>query len=171
MMKATTWRRLRGTVENCRQFGAPLAASIALAQCSTVPPDVASAPMPPANYAALVANNLKTFKGFADYTDFQISALRWVHVATGWSWLTCVRYLDHGKQRYYSYFISGNSVDGRYDVRADRCRTQQYTPLNVTTGAIEAPATSSPPAPGVPPTTSSLPPPSAAPTMMQGPIY
>jgi len=160
MMKATTWQRLRRTVGRRRQVAAFLAASTMLAQCSAVPRDDATPAAPPQNYGALVANTLKTFKGFADYSDFQISSPRWVHTMTGWNWLTCVRYADHGRQRFYSFFISGNAVaNGRYDVRTDRCGAQQYAPLNLTSGAIEAPATSPQPAPG------------AAPAITQGSIY
>ena len=78
---------------------------------------------PPPNYGVLVANTLKGFKDFSSYGNFQISGLRWVHVATGWNWLVCVRYVDHGQRRTYSFFIKDNVVvNGRYDVRTDRMR-------------------------------------------------
>lgn len=160
-MKATTWQRMHGMVKPCLLQGAALlAASTMLAHCSAIAPDDTTQPAPPSNYGALVSGALKGFNGFADYSDLQISALRWVHAATGWNWLTCVRYLDHGRQRFYAFFISGNAVvNARYDVRTDRCAAQQYTPFNAATGAVEAPA--------MPPQPASA----AAPTLLQGPIY
>jgi hypothetical protein len=159
MMKATQWQWLCRSAEHCLRIVAFSLAAMALVQCSSVPPDNATQAAPPENYGTLVANNLKSFKGFADYGNIQISGLRWVHAATGWNWLTCVRYVDHGRQRFYAFFISGNAVvKGRYDVRTDRCGEQQYSPLNVTTGAIASPAMSPSP-------------PGTAPARMQGPIY
>lgn len=111
-----------------------------LAACSSVPADNPSEPPPPANYGRVVAGALKKFKDFQSYSNFQISGLRWVHAATGWSWLICVRYDEGGLARFYSFFLDGDTVaNARYDVRTDRCPAQQYAPFDVTTGTIGAP--------------------------------
>lgn len=116
------------------------AAAIVLAQCSSLPAADPTQPMPPANYGTLVANALKAFKNIATYSNIQISPVRWVHVETGWNWLTCVRYEDHGATRFYSFFIDGNSiVNARYDVRTDQCAAQQYVPFDITTGTVGRP--------------------------------
>jgi hypothetical protein len=113
---------------------------ILFAQCSYVPPQTATMPEPPAHYGALISTALSAFKGFADYRNFQISNLRWVDATTGWGWLACVRFDDHGRERYYSFFIVGNAiVNARYDVRTDQCAAQQYLPFDVTTGTVGTP--------------------------------
>jgi len=119
------------------QAAALLGASIVLGHCSAVPPENSAQPAAPAGYGALISDVLKKFKDFSGYSNFAISELRWVHAATGWSWLTCVRYDDHGRQRFYSFFIDDNTVvNARYDVRTDQCGAQQYVPFDVTTGAV-----------------------------------
>jgi hypothetical protein len=145
MMKATTWQ-WAGMARSClfksclSRAAALFGASIMLAQCSVVPPEDATQPAPPANYGVLIANALKAFNGFAGYSDFQISALRWVHAAAGWSWLSCVRYDDHGRKRFYAFFINDKSViNARYDVRTDQCDAQQYVPFDVATGTVGSP--------------------------------
>jgi hypothetical protein len=140
-MTATTWRRARPAAP---APGSPiavlLAATILLAQCGVALPEDATVPPPPANYGVLIANSLKGFKSLPNYSNFQISPLRWVHAETGWNWLTCLRYDDHGATRFYAFFIAGNSiVNSRYDVRTDRCAAQQYVPFDVTTGNVGSP--------------------------------
>ncbi len=116
-------------------------ASIILTNCSAVPAENAAEPPAPPNYGVLVSNTLKGFKDFPSYGNFEISGLRWVHVATGWNWLTCVRYDDRGQRRTYSFFIRDNVVvNGRYDTLTDACGVQEYAPLDVTTGAIRSAA-------------------------------
>ncbi len=141
-MKATKWRPAARLPKCCTsQTAALLAASIVLAHCSAVPPEDPTQPAPPANYGALVSTALKGFKGFADYSNFGISGLRWIHAASGWSWLTCVRYVDHGQQRFYTFFINGNTVvNARYDVRTDQCAAQQYVPFDAAAGTVGSPA-------------------------------
>jgi hypothetical protein len=140
-MKATTWRHLRPRrvrAKSCLlRAAALLAAVVVLAQCTAVPPDDPAQPAPPGDYGKIVADALKKFKDFSSYGGFQISALRWVHAETGWSWLTCVRYSDHGRQVFYSFFINGNAIsNARYDVRTDHCAAQQYLPFDVNSGTI-----------------------------------
>lgn len=163
MMKARTWRQRCPTrPHRTTKIAALLTAMLASAQCSTVPLESSAQQAAPANYSALVSTNLKSFKGFSGYSNFAISGLRWVHPTTGWSWLACVRFDDHGRQLYYAFFIKDNLiVAGRYAVRTDQCRAQPYQPLNVASGAIEAPAVATQPAPGT----------EGGPRMMQGPIY
>jgi hypothetical protein len=170
-MTATTWRLGRvfaGRVFTGRVFAgrafadhslastglqlvALLSAVLVLAQCSAVPLANATQPPPPANYGALVASTLRAVKGFAGYSDFQISGLRWVHTANGWNWLACVRFADHGRQNFYALFLdAGGVISSRYDVRTDRCAAQQYAPLDLATGTIAAPLTAQPQSPGAP---------------------
>jgi hypothetical protein len=162
-MKAATWRSPGWTAHSGKSpTAAVLAASIMLAQCAAVPVENATQPAPPATYGLLIANQLKTFKGFADYSSFAISGLRWIDTATGWSWLACVRYLDHGRQRYYSFFIKDAAVvNSRYDVRTDQCPAQQYAPFDVATGTVAAAVIPEQPAPG----------PLSPAMMLQQPIY
>lgn len=144
-MTATTWRRGRGTANTGLQFAALLSAALALAQCSAVPLENATQPPPPANYGALAASTLRGIKGFAGYSDFQISGLRWAHTASGWNWLACVRFVDRGRQRFYTFFLDAGGVIGsRYDVRTDQCAAQQYAPLDLPTGTIAAPLMAQP---------------------------
>lgn len=140
-MTATTWRSAGGMAKSRVLLAAALlAAPIVLAQCSSALPEDPTQPAPPANYGARIAAALRGFKNFASYSNLQISPLRWVHAATGWSWLTCVRYNDNGLARFYAFFIDSNAiVNARYDVRTDQCAAQQYVPFDVTTGAVRAP--------------------------------
>jgi hypothetical protein len=129
-MKATTWRR-----------AAPVTAGLLLSACSAVPlTGNAAPPASPANYGVLVGNTVRGFNGYAAYSNFEISGPRWVHVSTGWNWLTCVRYYDRGQRRTYVFFIdSGAVVASRYSVLSDQCGAQQYLPLDATTGTVTAP--------------------------------
>jgi hypothetical protein len=140
-MTATKWRRSRTlAAPSTMQIAAMAGASIALAHCAAMPAENPAQPPPPADYGSLVAGALKKFKNFSDYSNFAISELRWVHADAGWSWLTCVRYTDRGRQRFYSFFIAGNSlVDSRYDVRTDQCPVQHYLPFDPASGSVGTP--------------------------------
>jgi hypothetical protein len=98
----------------------------------------ASGPDPSSN--TMVANLIKeSFKDYASYEDFEISAYRWVHSPHGWVWLTCVRYEDKGRRRTYAVFIKGHEIaDNRYAVRSDACDGQTYTPFTLLSGAKPA---------------------------------
>jgi hypothetical protein len=133
-MKARTWRR-------AARFTA-VAAVMLLSACSVVPlTRNAAPPASPANYGVLAGNALRGFTGYAGYSNFEISAPRWVHAETGWNWLTCVRYRDRGQRRTYAFFFdNGAIVTSRYGVLADGCGAQQYLPFDAATGAVTAPA-------------------------------
>ena len=141
-MRATTWQRIR----TCwlSQAATLLAAAIILAACSSVPIENPTEPAPPANYGKAIAETLRKFKDFATYRNFQISGLRWVHAATGWNWLVCVRYDDRGLARYYAFYLDDSNAvaNARYDVRIDRCPAQQYVPFDATTGTVGIPTPS-----------------------------
>jgi hypothetical protein len=109
-MTATTWRPGRVMASSGLQFAALLSAALVLAHCSAVPLANATQPPPPANYGALVAGTLRGIKGFAGYSDYQISGLRWAHTASGWNWLACVRFADHGRQHFYTLFLDAGGV-------------------------------------------------------------
>jgi hypothetical protein len=130
-MKAITWRK-----------AAPVTTAMLLSACSAVPlTGNATSPASPANYGALVGNALRSFNGYVAYSNFEISAPRWVHAATGWNWLTCVRYYDRGQRRTYVFFIDdGAVISARYDVLTDQCGAQQYLPFDAATGTITAAA-------------------------------
>lgn len=112
-------------------------AALGLAHCSALPPDYAATPEMPPAYGTLISQSLRPYSSFASYTDFEISGPRWVHADSGWNWLVCLRYDDHGRRRYYSFLIANNKVvAARYDILTDRCGAQQYVPFDTTTGAI-----------------------------------
>jgi hypothetical protein len=137
-MRATTWQRIRANY--LPRAAALLAAAITLAACSSVPVDNPTESAPPANYGKAIAEALRKFKDFSTYRNFQVSGPRWVHAATGWSWLVCVRYDDRGLARFYAFFLDDNTVaNARYDVRTDHCPAQQYVPFDVTTGTVGVP--------------------------------
>ncbi|HVU42156.1 MAG: hypothetical protein WB624_26100 [Xanthobacteraceae bacterium] len=162
-MTATTWRHSRALASAGLQLAILMSAALALAQCSAVPLASATQPPPPANYGALVATTLRGIKGFAGFSDFQISGLRWAHSASGWNWLACVRFADRGRQHFYTLFLdAGGVISSRYDVRTDQCAAQQYAPLDLATGAIAAPLMTQPQTGGA------APPPSFT---LQQPIY
>lgn len=140
-MKATTWQRARRAAPlPALPAVALLAAATLLAQCTVALPEDTAQPAPPVNYGALVAKSLKNFKNLTNYSNFQISAPRWVHAETGWNWLACLRYDDHGVTRFYAFFIDGDKiVNARYDVRTDACPAQQYVPYDITTGTVGMP--------------------------------
>jgi hypothetical protein len=90
-------------------------------------------------YTKLVANHIRTtFKAYTAYEAYEISGPRWVHAIRGWSWLACVRFQDHGRQRTYAMFIkNGAVVDSRYAVRTDDCDLQAYAPFDPSSGAMQ----------------------------------
>jgi hypothetical protein len=98
--------------------------------------DVASAAQPP--YPSLVANYLKSsLKDRASFDAFEISAPRWVHSTKGWTWLTCVRFQDHGHLRTFALFLDDRAIiDGRYAVQVDACDAQTYAPFDLASGTI-----------------------------------
>jgi hypothetical protein len=137
-MRAATWQRIR--TKRLPQAAALLAAVITLAACSSVPIENPTESAPPTNYGKAIAEALRKFKDYSTYRNLQISGLRWVHAATGWNWLICVRYDDRGLPRYYAFFLDDNTiVNARYDVRTDHCPEQQYVPFDVTTGTVGVP--------------------------------
>jgi hypothetical protein len=89
-------------------------------------PIAPSAPDP--SYRNVIADRLKTtFKDYASYELFEISAPRWVHSLQGWNWLVCVRFLDRGRRRGYALLFNGSTVvDGHYAYQTDNCSIQSY---------------------------------------------
>jgi hypothetical protein len=83
------------------------------------------------SYQDIIAARLKsTFKNFSGYESFEISEPRWVHAIQGWSWLTCVRFQDHGRRLTYALFLRANTIiDARYAVQTDGCDAQGYGPF------------------------------------------
>jgi len=130
---------LRPSLKKSPWHAALAAALLCLADCSAMPVVDATEPAAPTNYGLIASNSLKSYKGFADYSNIEISGLRWVQAVTGWNWLACVRYVDHGHQHTYAFFIKDNAVvNGRYATVPDQCGTQQYRPLDAATGTIGA---------------------------------
>jgi hypothetical protein len=112
-------------------------------------PGEASAPPPQQPpYAELAAKYLSlTMRDRTAFEGFEISGLRWVHSLKGWSWLACVHFSDHGRQRTYALFIQDDAViDGRYAVQEDTCGSQSYTPFDVVTGVLGRPTAPEQPA-------------------------
>ena len=106
-------------------------------------PSEASAPTPPAPpaYVAIAAKYLLgVFKDRTSYAGFAISGLRWVDSMSGWAWLACIRFQDHGHPRSYAIFIQNNAVvDARYAVETDACGAQTYTQFDLVTGELGRP--------------------------------
>lgn len=119
---------------------APLLALTLLPGCSNIalPPQDAPPPGADPAYTKLVADHIgATFKEHAAYAGYEISGPRWVHALRGWSWLVCVRFQDHGRQRSYAVFIKdGAVVNSRYAVQTDTCDLQAYAPFDMMTGAM-----------------------------------
>jgi hypothetical protein len=92
-------------------------------------------------FVSLAAEYLQSvLKDRAAYDDFEISGLRWVHSITGWNWLACVHFHDHGHLRSYALFIQDNAVtNSRYAVETDACEAQTYTPFDLVTGVLGRP--------------------------------
>ena len=88
-------------------------------------------------YTKLVATYMKAnFKELSPYDPAEISTPRWVESVKGWTWFTCVRFMDHGNRRTYSLFFNQTEVvDARYAVLTDACGKQTYSPLDLGLGA------------------------------------
>ena len=97
-----------------------------------VPPPTAVDP----DYTKLVATYMKTnFKDLSPTDPAETSTPRWVESEKGWTWLTCVHFMEHGYKRTYSLFFNQTMVvDGRYAVLTDACGKQTYSPLDITSG-------------------------------------
>jgi len=120
-----------------------LAATLAvLPGCSEIAQSRNAVP-PPAepSYVTLAANYLQSvLKDVRSYDGFEISAPRWVDTIKGWTWLTCVRFNDHGHARIYAIFIVDNAVaDARYAVGTDKCEAQSYAQFDLISGALGQP--------------------------------
>lgn len=98
--------------------------------------DAPAGSVDPGGATTVVVDRLKSvFKDPASYQAFELSGLRWVHSLKGWSWLACVRFQNHGHQRFYAVFVKDNAVtDDRYAVETDGCQTQSYVPLDLGLG-------------------------------------
>jgi hypothetical protein len=112
-------------------FAAGVAACSGLAASDEAPPA-----LPDPAYQRDVADYFRTqFKDYSSYDSYEISEPRWVHSIHGWSWLTCVRFQDHGRRRNYALYLqSGKIVDGRYAIETDACEAQAYAPFALMTG-------------------------------------
>jgi hypothetical protein len=124
--------------KSCR-VAALLAALVVVQGCSSVALPGEAAP-PPAGvdpaYTKLVATYMKTnFKELSPYDPAEISTPRWVESEKGWTWFTCVHFIDHGHRHTYSLFFNQTTVvDSRYSVLADGCSKQTYSPLDIASG-------------------------------------
>ena len=108
-----------------------------VAACSGLAATDETAPAPPdQSYLRDVADYFRAqFKDYLSYSSYEISEPRRVHSIHGWSWLTCVRFQDHGRRRSYALFLqSGKVVDARYAVETDACDMQTYAPFALMTG-------------------------------------
>jgi hypothetical protein len=112
----------------------PGCSEIALSNSSTPPGG-----QPP--YVSLAAKYLQSaLKDRQSYDGFEISGPRWVTALKGWSWLTCVRFHDHGHTRIYAIFIQDEIVsDARYAVETDACEAQTYTQFDLVSGELGRP--------------------------------
>lgn len=110
--------------------------------CSQIAlPDSAQPTGPQPPYVSLAAKYLQaTLRDVRAYDGFEISPLRWVSTLKGWSWLSCVRFHDHGHTRIYAIFIQDDAVsDARYAVETDTCEAQSYTQFDLISGVLGQP--------------------------------
>jgi len=91
------------------------------------------------NYRQLAAERLRAaFKDYAAYDNFQIAEPRWVHAPQGWTWLICIRFLDHGRARNYALFMQSSKITGaRYAVEIDGCDAQPYAPFELMANGLQ----------------------------------
>jgi hypothetical protein len=91
-----------------------------------------------ASYVKLIATYMRAnFKELSPYEPAEISTPRWVESAKGWTWFTCVHFVEHGHRRSYSLFFNQTEVvDARYAVLTDGCGQQTYSPLDLTSGGV-----------------------------------
>jgi hypothetical protein len=118
-----------------------LCVTVALTACSglAAPSEEAPPPMVDPNYRQLAAERLRSaFRDYAAYDNFQIAEPRWVHTPQGWTWLICVRFLDHGHARNYALFMQSNKIiDNRYAVEIDGCDAQPYAPFELMANGLQ----------------------------------
>jgi hypothetical protein len=116
-----------------RRHLAPLFALAVLTGCSDIYLAMDDVPRSVENpdYRQLVATAFKTtFRDYASYDAFEISAPRMVHSMSGWNWMTCVRFAIQRRRRTYVFLIKNNQiVIGRYNVQTDECEAQTYAPF------------------------------------------
>jgi Integrase core domain len=155
------WNATRGTFLQRVARRTAFLLALVLSGCSALPRAKEDMPAmgPNPAYGAMIAKYIKTnMTGSESYDAFEISNARWVHSVNGWTWLICVRYLDHGLRRTYAFYIEegtkeldmenltcaaakiGSRCDAtrpryRYAVQSDACGAQTYSPFNLTTGA------------------------------------
>jgi hypothetical protein len=145
-LRSTAWLVLTlmtATLAGCNKFTAtnqvilesgPVAQSAvvqsgAIAQSGPIAQSEPIAPSEPdPSYRDVIADRLKTtFKDYASYELFEISAPRWVHSFQGSNWLVCVRFLDRGRRRSYALLFNGSTVlEGHYAYQTDACGIQSY---------------------------------------------
>lgn len=117
---------------------AALLLPLVLLGCSSLvlPKEDAPALGPDPTYNRMIAERLqKSFKDIRTYDSFEISEFRWVHTVKGWTWLTCIRFEDHGHKRAYALFLTEKEIiDSRYAVETDGCDTQTYSPFDLIAG-------------------------------------
>lgn len=118
-----------------------LCVTAVLTACSglAAPSEEAPPPMIDPNYRQLAAEQLRAaFKDYAAYDTFQIAEPRWVHAPQGWTWLICVRFLDHGHTRNYALFMQASKIiDNRYAVGIDGCDVQPYVPFDLMANGLQ----------------------------------
>ena len=107
--------------------------SLAIPDGATPPPEGVD----PA-YVKLIATYVKNnFKELSPYDPTEISTPRWAESVKGWTWFTCVHFMDHGHRRTYSLFFNRTEVvDARYAVLTDGCGKQTYSPFDLTSGGV-----------------------------------
>ena len=91
------------------------------------------------NYRQIVADRLRSaFKDIASYDEFQIADPRWTHAPLGWTWIICVRFVDHGRMQNYALFMKSSAViDNRFAVATDGCDTVAYAPFSLMTNGLQ----------------------------------
>jgi hypothetical protein len=91
-------------------------------------------------YVKFIATYMKNnFKELSPYDPAEISTPRWVESVKGWTWFTCVHFMEHGHRRTYSLFFNQTAVvDARYVVLTDGCGKQTYSPFDLTSSGVRS---------------------------------
>jgi hypothetical protein len=84
----------------------------------------------PADYQALVANNLRELKDRTSLGPLEISPLRQTRLAQPGDWFACVRTTVQEQLTHFAFFIrEGRVIERRQAVLVDGCAQEQFQPL------------------------------------------
>jgi hypothetical protein len=83
----------------------------------------------PADYQALVANNLRELKDRTSLGPLEISPLRQTRLAQPGDWFACVRTTVQEQLTHFAFIREGRVIERRQAVLVDGCAQEQFQPL------------------------------------------